>query len=260
MPPVSPTTGFDAISPTHRATNPASVHPSGVTSPRPDVATRWDFGKLTLGGVIAGVFIVYYTLLETTCTNTDPYEGAGELVITQGGSAKGTEAGTRFPAPVFVNAGEQLTANGTADAELLWIENLCDDVLDQSTCPLELNSRFNASALREKILLSDVTACEELFMCGYNRLGRTFGHTGLVGLGQASLDAAETDTPGGFRSPTGSESTVTPSRATMTMGFPSPISMSGRMRLHTSSSSQGSRSAQRPARCLRPQRRTRGEK
>ena len=145
MPPVSSTSRFGAVSPTHRATTPASVHPSGVTSPRPDVATRWGVGKLTLRVAIAGAFVSYCTLLETTCANTDPYEGAGELAITQEGSAKGTEAaGKRFPAPLFANAGEQLTANGTANAELLWIENLCDDVLDRSSCPLELNSRFNA--------------------------------------------------------------------------------------------------------------------
>ena len=197
----SASTGFDAVLPSRN--HPASVHPASGSvhsSPRPTTTKRgWGlsfFGKLALGGIITGVVVAYYTLLETTCANTDPYEGAGELVITQGGSAKGTKAGTRFPAPLSANAGEQLTANDTGDAALLWIENLCDDVLDRSSCPLELNSRFNASALRGKILLYNGVACEELHMCGLNRLGRTLGHTGLVGLGAASLDAGGMTIPG----------------------------------------------------------------
>ena len=191
----------DAVAPTtHRANKNASVHPSGVVSSSrlSHVATRWGFGKLALGGIIAGVVASYYAVLETTCAETDPYEGAGELVITQGGSAKGTQAGTRFPAPLFVNASAKLTANGTADAELLWIENLCDDLFDCSSCPLELNSRYNSSVLRGKILLYDAVACEEIYMCGFNRLGRTLGHTGLVGVGFASLAPGRFTTPGYF--------------------------------------------------------------
>ena len=56
-----------------------------------------------LGGVIFAALVSYYALLETTCINTDPYEGAGELVITRGGSAKGTRTGSRFPAPLLTN-------------------------------------------------------------------------------------------------------------------------------------------------------------
>ena len=101
-----------------------------------------------LGGVIFAALVSYYALLETTCINTDPYEGAGELVITRGGSAKGTRTGSRFPAPLLTNAGEKVPANGTADAALLWIEDLCDAVLDCSVCPVALRSDFNVSALR----------------------------------------------------------------------------------------------------------------
>ena len=197
----SASTGFGAVSPGRN--HPASVHPASGSvhsSPRPTATKRgWGssfFGKLALGSIIVGVLVAYCTLLETSCTNTDPYEGAGELAIMQGGSAKGTEAGTQFPAPLFVNAGEQLTVNGTADAALLWIENLCDDVLDRSSCPLELNSRFNESVLRGKILLYDMIACEELSVCGLNRLGRTLGHTGLVGLGHTTLASFKSFTPG----------------------------------------------------------------
>ena len=183
---------FDAVSPTSSPTsNPASVHPSDGASLRQQRAvlasdTRW---AVLLGCVIAGVFVSYVIMLETACANTDPNQGAAELVITQGGSA-------RFPAPLFVDASAELIANGTEDAELLWVENLCDKVLDRSTCPLKLNTHFNGSMLRGKILLYDVNACEELYMCGYNRLGRSFGHTGLVGLGMARLDVARVSVPG----------------------------------------------------------------
>ena len=158
---------------------------------------RWSFGKAVLGGIIASVFISYYALLETTCASTDPNEGAGELVITLGGSAKGTEAGTRFLAPLLVNSGSKLAPTGTADAELLWFEDLCDQALDCSSCPFVLHANFNASRLRAKILLYSQWSSGEVFMCGLNRLGRTFGAAGLVGLGQAYADAGQFDTPGG---------------------------------------------------------------
>jgi hypothetical protein len=32
-----------------------------------------------LGGVIFAALVSYYALLETTCINTDPYEGRGNL-------------------------------------------------------------------------------------------------------------------------------------------------------------------------------------
>ena len=106
-----------------------------------------DYGRLVLGGLVTATIVSYYTLLETTCSSTDPNEGAGELVITLGGGAKGTETGTRFLAPLRVNAGAALTSNGTADAPLLWIEDLCDEVLDCSTCPTVLRPDFDTSIL-----------------------------------------------------------------------------------------------------------------
>ena len=153
---------------------------------RVDVAkldTMVNIAKLALGGIIAGMFISYCVVLETTCANTDPNEGAGELVITRGGSAKGAATGTRFLALLFVDAGATIAKNGTVEAELLWVENLCDGVLDCSACPFIFEPRFNTSVLRGKILIYDDTTREESYMCGVNRLGRTFGATGLVALG-----------------------------------------------------------------------------
>ena len=97
---------------------------------------------LMLGGVLAGIFICYYAVLETTCSSADLNEGAGELIITRGGTTIGTRADTRFLAPLFVDASVALAENGTTDGELLWIEDLCDNVLDCSTCPMTFNSRL----------------------------------------------------------------------------------------------------------------------
>ena len=161
---------------------------------------RWGCGKGTLSSIIASVCVAYYACVESSCANFDPKQGAGELVITLGGSAKGTEAGTRFLAPLRVNAGAPLATNGTVEARVLWVDDLCDHVLDCSSCPLALDSRFNVTTLRGKILLFTLRSSEEFFMCGLNRLGRTLGDTGLVGLGTASLSNGYFDTPGGFRS------------------------------------------------------------
>ena len=157
--------------------------------------------KLALGGIIATLLISYYAVLESTCANTDPNEGAGELVITAGGSAKGTEAGTRFPAPLFINAGAKLSANGTVEAELMWHEDLCDGVLDCSTCPPLLDARFTISALRGKVLLHNpgVQKGGLFFMCGYNRIARTLGGTELVGLADASAIPGPFYSPGWFQ-------------------------------------------------------------
>ena len=158
--------------------------------------TMVNIAKLALGGIIAGMFISYCVVLETTCTNTDPNEGAGELVITRGGSAKETATGTRFLAPLFVDAGATIAKNGTVEAELLWVANLCDGVLDCSACPFIFEPRFNTSALRGKILIYEDSTREELYMCGCNRLGRTFGATGLVALGKGSKTTTRGFVPG----------------------------------------------------------------
>jgi len=153
--------------------------------------TNSSFTKLALGGAIAVAFLTHYVLLESSCANASDL-GAGELVITLGGSAKGAQAGTRFPAPLYVNAGAKLPVNGTADAELLWIENLCDDVLDCSSCPLVIEPRFNVSELVGKVLLYDNAADPLLYTCGLNRIGRALGTTGIVGLGYATVTNAGT--------------------------------------------------------------------
>jgi len=48
----------------------------------------------------------------------------------------------------------------------------------------------------EATLLYDHDTNEELFMCGLNWLGRTFGRTGLVGLGMTTKDSGQFDVPG----------------------------------------------------------------
>ena len=144
---------------------------------------KFSIGRLAVGGVLSAVFVSYYTLLETTCANTDPSDGAGELVITMvGGSTTGKWVGTRYSAPLYVNAGAKLAPNGTGGGALLWVENLCDDVLDCSSCPFVISSQFNTTSLSGKILLYDQEVSEEIYLCGLNRLGRTFGGVGLRGL------------------------------------------------------------------------------
>ena len=164
-----------------------------VTVPRHGAARkRWGVGKVFLGSIIASVFISYYYVLEMTCaSNADTNEGAGELVISLGG---GIFQG--FYAPLFVDAGAPLSVNGTAEGELEFVENLCDEVLDCSSCPFVLDAQFNTSRLRGKIMLYDHDTNEELFMCGLNWLGRTFGRTGLIGLGMATKDSGQFDVPG----------------------------------------------------------------
>ena len=68
---------------------------------------------------------------------------------------------------------------GLAEFVGMFLGDTCDPC---SSCPFVLDSRFNASVLRGMTLIQDVQSCEEGFMCGLNRLARTFGHTGLVGL------------------------------------------------------------------------------
>ena len=153
--------------------------------------------KLASGGIIAVSIISYYVFLEATCANTDPNDGAGELVITSiGGSANGAWVGTRFPAPLFVDASAKLSPNGTEEGELLWLGDLCDGVLDCKSCPLVIDPRYNVSILLGKILLCDLTANQAIYMCGMNRLGRTLGQTEMIGLGTAEAVQHKFNTAG----------------------------------------------------------------
>ena len=195
--------------------NPASVQPTGSASPQQgnvsapawwgigsNVSAQawwgvgsnvsapawWGVGKVVLGVVLAGVVVSYYVLLETTCSSTDPNEGAGELVITRGGSAKGTRTGERFLAPPFPNAGARLPANGTDEGEILWIEDLCEAVLDCSMCPPVFRLGFNESSLHGKMLIYNWYTRGEIYLCGLNPVARVFGRTGLVGMGSSTQD------------------------------------------------------------------------
>ena len=198
-PPSVAWSNVSVISDAHRKLAPTSISNVNAAAKSPisfQNLKKVSLMKLTLGGVIFAVFVSYYALLESTCANTDPNEGAGELVITTVGGSATTWVGARFPAPLYVNAGAKLSPNGTEEGELLWIEDLCDGVLDCSSCPFVIDHRFNVSTLRGKILPYDVNAREALYMCGYNRLGRTLGQTGLIGLGTASTDQGRFDTAG----------------------------------------------------------------
>ena len=123
-------------------------------SPQTGPAEMWHPTKLALGAVIAAGFVAYYVALETSCANMSQRDDGGELVITSGGTADGTQAGVRLLAPRFAWSGE-MPLNGTADAQLLRIDNLCDDVLDCSSCPAQLRSTFNASVLDGALLICD---------------------------------------------------------------------------------------------------------
>ena len=67
-------------------------------------------------------------------------------------------------------------------------------MLDCSTCPTLLRPDFDTPTLLGKILLRGYG--EEVGVCGNNRLGRTLGNTGLVGLGYASTTSERIRLPG----------------------------------------------------------------
>ena len=164
-------------------------------SPQTGPAEMWHPTKLALGAVIAAGFVAYYVALETSCANMSQRNDGGELVITSGGTTDGTQAGVRLSAPRFAWSGA-MPLNGTADAKLLRIDNLCDDVLDCSSCPAQLRSTSNASALDGALLIYNQLADERLFLCGFNRLARVLGRTGLVSIA-LGLEVGTSYTPGG---------------------------------------------------------------
>ena len=147
--------------------------------------------KLALGAAIAAGFIAYYVALETSCATISQHDGSGELVITSGGAVEGTQTGTRLLAP-----GGQIPSNGTADAPLLWIKDLCEAVLDCSSCPHSVNPHFNASVLDGALLVQWWGGDERLAVCGSNRLLRALGRIGLVGLAWGGFDNAPSSKPG----------------------------------------------------------------
>ena len=154
----------------------------------------WHPTKLALGAAIAAGFVAYHVALETSCAEMSRRGDGGELVITSGGI---TQTGDRVPAPRYAFSGE-IPLNGTADAKVIWIENLCDSVLDCSSCPPQMRSTFNASVLDGTLLICYPDFDVRLNDCGFNRLTRALGRTGLVGL----ADGGETDfleAPGVYR-------------------------------------------------------------
>ena len=146
----------------------------------------WHPAKLALGSVITAGFVAYYAALEASCANMSTRDDGGELIVTSGGTAKGTQTGVRLLAPRFAWSGK-IPPNGTVEARLLRIENLCDAVLDCSSFPPQLRSSFNASVLDGALLICDTSADARLNYCGGNRLARALGRTGLVGISEGSV-------------------------------------------------------------------------
>ena len=142
----------------------------------------WNPTKVVLGTALTAGVVAYYVALEASCAKMSTVGDGGELVITSGEGAKGTLAGLRLAAPRFAFSGD-IPLNGTAEAKLLRIDNLCDDVLDCSSCPAQLRSAFNTSVFDGALLMSELVFEDvRLFMCGWNRMARSLGRTGLVGI------------------------------------------------------------------------------
>ena len=157
----------------------------------------WYPTKLALGAIITASFVAYYAALETSCANMSQRGDGGELIITSGGTADGTQTGLRFPAPRDSLCSGQIPPNGTADARLLRIKNLCDDLLDCSSWPPRLRSSFNASVLVDALLVCTPMSDSRLNICGYNRLARALGRTRLAGIAIGAGTGYPLFTPGG---------------------------------------------------------------
>ena len=155
----------------------------------------WHPTKLALGAVIAAGFVAYYVALERNCANMTIRCDGGELIITSGGTADGTQTGLRLLAPK-VAFSKTISLNGTAEARLLRIDNLCDSVLDCSSCPPKLRLAFNTSVLDGTLLVCDPWTDVRLIMCGDNRMARALGRTGLAGILQATEVSSPLFTPG----------------------------------------------------------------
>ena len=153
--------------------------------------------RLFAGAVVVALVTTFYAAVEANCASIDPYDSAGELIITSSGGStqKGTLPGTRHFCPLYVGSSAKLSMNGTDDGTLIYIENLCSATLDCTTCPPRIR---NASELNGAILLYWARADERLAMCGFNRVNRALAGIGLVGLGQGAhtLDGAVIDVPG----------------------------------------------------------------
>ena len=170
------------------------------------IPKMWHPTKLALGAFVIAGFVTYYAALETSCAKMSTRGDGGELVITSGGTAEGIQAGLRMPAPRFAWSGE-MPLNGTAEARLLRIDNLCDDVLVCSSCPPQLHhgipqydvrSAFNASVFDGALLITNPGMDNRLFCCGENRMARALGRTGLAGIASA-YEGNPWFTPGAFR-------------------------------------------------------------
>ena len=134
-------------------------------------------------GAVLVVLTLIGVILPPWVNRPSDDSGAGELEVTHGcGYSTGTRNGTRLLAPTFINAGEPIPPVGTVEASLLWIEDLCGQMLDCSSCPPQFKPTFDTSILVGTILIYNRRSDERLFMCGLNRLGRALSGAGPVAL------------------------------------------------------------------------------
>ena len=136
-------------------------------------------------------------ILPPWLTRPSDDDGAGELIITRGGSTSGSQEGTKLLAPCFVHSGEPIPTEGTAEAKLIWIESPCAGTLNCDTCPPKIDLAFNASILNGAVLIVDYLSDERLYVCGFNWMGRGLGNTGLVAVagGYRMADGRLADNP-----------------------------------------------------------------
>ena len=105
-----------------------------------------------LGGVLTSLIILGLTA-PLLVDREKELLGAGELYITRGGRVQGTRNGTRFLSPTFVNAGQSVPSDGTAEGKVLRIDDLCEGVLDCDECPPKLAPFFDVASLDRTILV-----------------------------------------------------------------------------------------------------------
>ena len=163
---------------------------------RPRAKQRERRAGSDVGAVLVAVIIVGVLLPPWLDRSSSEDVSAGALEVTRGATAPGTRNGTRILAPTFTLHGEPIPPQGTREARLAYVENLCAEVLDCSSCPHQIAPSFNASVLSGTLLIYSTGGDERLFMCGFNRLGRTFGSVGLAALAFGNRANIQLFTPG----------------------------------------------------------------
>ena len=151
----------------------------------PPSSDLWSRPKPIVGVMLLCLsFGISFGALFTRCGQDDGNVGA--TLHTSMGDVLGAS---------FVEAGAVIDTAGTAVGQLVWIENLCEKVLDCRACPVTL---ANSSGLAGKIVVYRWDVNERLYMCGVNRIGRALGSSGIVALAHNSESFASNElyTPG----------------------------------------------------------------